>query len=95
MGDLEMVTMSSKGQVIVPKKIRERIKADEGAEFAVYSSGNCVIFKKVSRPRVSIKSLEKLVEESEKSLRAAGYKDEASIKALVDEAIASVRKNSG
>ena len=48
---VETIRMSSKGQVVIPKGIRNEIRANDGTVFAVVSGGNdSVILKKIKTP---------------------------------------------
>ena len=60
MSQVEMTTTSPKGQVVIPQEIREKMKIKEGTKFAVYGSGDTIIFKKMELP--SVKEFEKIVD---------------------------------
>lgn len=45
MAELELTTMSSKGQVVIPQKMREGF--DEGEQFVVIKAGKQLILKRV------------------------------------------------
>lgn len=60
MSQVEMTTTSPKGQVVIPQEIREKMKIVEGTKFAVYGSGDTIIFKKMELP--SVKEFEKIVD---------------------------------
>ncbi len=88
----DVVVMSSKGQVVVPRDIREAVNADAGTEFIVYGTNDSIIFKKIQMPSFSAKQLEKLVQENERLLKKAGYNDEKKVRELIAEAIQETRK---
>jgi antitoxin PrlF len=46
----EMVTMSSKGQIVVPKELRKELGLDTGAHFAIFGKEDTLILKKVNVP---------------------------------------------
>ncbi len=48
----EIVTMSSKGQIVVPKSLREQLDMDAGSNFAVFGKDDTLILKKVKVPSV-------------------------------------------
>ncbi len=50
--DIELTTMSPKGQVVIPQGIRQGLKIKPGAKFAVYGAKDSIIFKKVELPSV-------------------------------------------
>ncbi|GBE18239.1 hypothetical protein BMS3Abin16_00831 [archaeon BMS3Abin16] len=57
---VELTTMSPKGQVVIPQKIREKLNIKPGEKFAVYGKNNTLMFKKIEMP--TIKDFEKLVD---------------------------------
>lgn len=88
----DVVIMSSKGQVVVPKKIRDAVNAGSGAEFVVFGSEDTIVFKKVETPKFSAKELGRLVAENERKLKAAGYVDASSVNDLVSKALEAIRR---
>ena len=48
--DVAITKMSSKGQIVVPKTLREQIGADEHSTFAVFGRDDTIILKKVDVP---------------------------------------------
>lgn len=91
-GKADVVVMSSKGQVVVPRAVRDAVDAEAGTEFVVYGSGNVIVFKKIELPKFSQKELETLVAQSERKLRQAGFVSEESVRELVEEAIGQTRR---
>ncbi len=91
-GKADIVVMSSKGQVVVPRAVRDAVEADSGTEFVVYGCGDTIVFKKIELPKFSQKELEKLVAQSERKLKQAGFVTEESLRSLVDEAIEQTRR---
>ena len=87
----DIVVMSSKGQVVVPRAVRDAVDAVPGTEFVVFGSGDTILLKKIALPAFSQKELEKMVAESERKLRAAGFVDEQSVRSLVEEAVSNTR----
>ena len=55
--------LSAKGQVVIPKSLRERLKWDEGAELEVIETANGVLLRPVpiSRERITIEEFEERV----------------------------------
>lgn len=47
----ELITMSSKGQIVIPKHLREELKIDTGTNFAIFGNEDTVILKKVEVPK--------------------------------------------
>ncbi|MEK6894776.1 MAG: AbrB/MazE/SpoVT family DNA-binding domain-containing protein [Nanoarchaeota archaeon] len=74
---VETVRMSSKGQIVIPQKVREEVNADEGSVFVVLSSGDSIVLKKIEVPskELLIKSLQKMVKENTKRNDGLGIKE--------------------
>jgi len=47
----EIVTMSSKGQIVVPKELREELKIDSGTNFVIFGKDGTLILKKIDVPK--------------------------------------------
>ena len=76
--------MSSKGQVVIPEKIRKQLNLKTGAQFVVVGDNNVVILKNITPP--SIEEFDELIEKA----RKAGY--EAGLEKIdIEEAIIKVR----
>lgn len=84
---VEMIKMSSKGQIVIPQDIRTEIHASEGTIFAVVSGRDSIILKKVATPSKEdlICELGKIAKEGKKRLEAKGIK-EADIPCIVEKA---------
>ena len=50
MSDIELTTLSSKGQIVIPLGVREELDLQEGETFAVMGKGDTIILKKVFLP---------------------------------------------
>jgi len=75
---IETVKMSSKGQVVIPRDIRDSLRVDEGSVFAVISTEDSVILKKLATPSKEelISELKKIAEDGKKHLKSLGVKEE-------------------
>ena len=84
---VEMVKMSSKGQIVIPQDIRAEIHASEGTMFAVVSGRDSIVLKKVATPSKEelINELKEIAKEGRKRLEAKGIK-EADILSIVEKA---------
>ncbi len=60
-GPLELTKMSSKGQVVIPKAIRDRLGLEEGDRIAVEEAEGRVILRKIS--------IESILKEAEEDYR--------------------------
>jgi AbrB family looped-hinge helix DNA binding protein len=85
MSGVETTKMSSKGQVVIPEKIRQQLGLEPGAQFVVVGEGDVVILKRLSRP--DIEDLEDLLAEARAAARRSGMK-----RSDIAEAIAAVRE---
>ncbi len=82
---LATTRMSSKGQVVIPESIREKLGLHEGAQFVVVGKGDAVILKAIAPPAMD--QFEALLKEARRRARRAGLK-----KSDVKEAISKARK---
>ena len=84
---VEMIKMSSKGQIVIPQDIRTEINASEGTIFAVVSAKDSIVLKKVTIPSKEdlIKELQAIAKEGKKRLEAKSIK-EADIPNIVEKA---------
>jgi AbrB family looped-hinge helix DNA binding protein len=84
---VEMIKMSSKGQIVIPQDIRAEICASEGTMFAVVSGRDSIVLKKVATPSKEelICELREIAKDGRKRLEAKGIK-EADIPSLVENA---------
>ena len=82
---VEMVKMSSKGQIVIPQDIRTEICASEGTMFAVVSGRDSIVLKKVATPSKEelICELKEIAKEGKKRLEAKGLK-ESDISGIVE-----------
>lgn len=69
----ETTKMSSRGQVVVPKTIRESLHLAEGDTFAVFASDDALILKKIGIPTAE-EAFDKLHEWGTKFAKKKGLK---------------------
>lgn len=69
---LATTRMSSKGQIVIPEAIREKLNLQPGAQFIVIGEDDVVILKAITPPRVE--TFDKLIEEARRQARLAGLK---------------------
>ncbi len=77
--------MSSRGQVVIPERIRTELGLEPGAEFVVVAKDDVLVFKQLAPP--SWEQFDALVREARHQARAAGLKPRH-----VRQAIAKVRR---
>ena len=76
--------MSSRGQVVIPERIREQLHLEPGAEFVVVAKDDVLVFQRLNAP--SWKQFDRLVREARRQARLAGLSQRD-----VKQAIAKVR----
>ncbi len=59
METIEVTSLSSKGQVVIPKKIRETMKLKPGKKFVVIHKDDTIILKAIEEP--SFENFDKLI----------------------------------
>jgi AbrB family looped-hinge helix DNA binding protein len=62
--------MSSKGQIVIPEEIRDRLGLGPGVQFLVIGEGDVIILKSISTP--SLKDFDTIVRKARKQARASG-----------------------
>ena len=67
---LATTKMSSKGQIVIPKSIRERFNLAEGTQFLVTGKDDIVILKAITAP--SLDEFESLIQEARAQVRKVG-----------------------
>ena len=84
MSTVATTRMSSKGQVVIPEEVRNRMGLAAGAQFIVVGEGDVVILKTIEAP--SMDDFDSLIKRSRSQARAAGMKQSD-----VSKAVARVR----
>ena len=77
--------LSSKGQVVIPEKVRKTLKLSEGDEFVVIGRGDTVVLKVIAAPRLA--DFQDLLKQARAEAKNAALR-----KAEVPAAIAKVRR---
>jgi len=72
MGSLTTTRLSSKGQVVIPEEIRERLGLKEGAQFVVVGERDVVILKSIAPP--AMEEFDELVRRARSAARKTGMK---------------------
>ena len=70
MKTLSTTKMSSKGQVVIPEEIRNRLGLSTGAQFIVVADNDVVIMKTITQP--SMKEFNPLIKKARKQAKSAG-----------------------
>ncbi|MCR4566923.1 MAG: AbrB/MazE/SpoVT family DNA-binding domain-containing protein [Pseudobutyrivibrio sp.] len=82
----EVTSVSSKGQVVLPKAIRDALSIVPGAKLMVMSDGDNILIKPIKAP--SLSEFSALMDKTKEWAESVGMKEED-----IDEAIKSVRQN--
>jgi AbrB family looped-hinge helix DNA binding protein len=72
MAELATTRLSSKGQVVIPEDVRQRLGLKAGDQFLVVGEGDVVILKTIAPP--SMKDFDALVSKARSQARRAGMK---------------------
>lgn len=83
---METIKMSKKGQIVVPKSIREALGLSPEDKFIAYGKDEYVVFKKIDFPELA-REFEDLVRTTAKITKARGIKE-----ADIEKEIAAYRK---
>lgn len=84
MSAVKTTKLSSRGQVVIPEEIRQRLGLSTGTQFLVLGEGDVVILKTITPP--SMAEFDRIVETARRQARDAELTPED-----VREAIAAVR----
>lgn len=71
----EIITMSSKGQIVVPKDLRERLGLDTGTNFAIFGKDDTLVLKRVDAPKAR-EVFEELAAWGREFAKKKGFKEE-------------------
>lgn len=81
METVEVTTMTSRGQVVIPQAVREALELGAGTKFVVAGEGDTVILKRIGGP--SVEELKALLSRSRRLAREKGLK-KADLKEAID-----------
>ena len=84
METLEVTSLSSRGQVVIPQRVRDRLDLHEGEKFVVIGEDDTIILKKLEVP--SFKGFDKLLKKTRDFAKKKGLKPSD-----IDESIKRVR----
>ena len=82
---VEVVTVSSKGQISIPLEIRKKMSIARGDKMAVYASDDVIMLKPIKLP--SEDDFEQLLDEAQEWAASVGYQESD-----VNDIIKSVRR---
>lgn len=81
----EVTSVSSKGQVVLPKTVRDALSLDAGSKLIVVTDGDNILLKPIVAP--DINEFDSLMKESQKWAKNVGMTEED-----INDAIKKVRK---
>ena len=85
MEKLEITSMSSRGQIVIPLDVREHLGLKEGEKFVVVGEDDTILLKKITMP--SFKNFDKLIQKTQQFVKERGITKED-----VDKTIKRIRK---
>ena len=85
--DMQVLTVSSKGQISLPVSIRKMLSINTGDKLVAYASGDAIMLKTLKMP--TVQELEKSLEEAQEWAASVGYEESD-----VNDIIKSVRNRS-
>ncbi|MFH0978728.1 MAG: AbrB/MazE/SpoVT family DNA-binding domain-containing protein [Candidatus Woesearchaeota archaeon] len=68
MDKIEITSMSSRGQVVIPQDIREQLGLRDGEKFVVIGEDDTVVLKKISMP--SFENFDKLLKKTQEFVKS-------------------------
>ena len=83
MENIEITSISSRGQVVIPQSLRDKLKIREGEKFVVIGEDNTIVLKKLEMP--SFKGFDKLLAKTREFAKKNELK-EANVKQAVKKA---------
>jgi len=69
---LQITSMTTKGQVVIPNEIRKELSVASGSKFVVLSDGSNILLKPIQKPKMA--QFKELQKKSQAIARSAGYK---------------------
>ena len=85
MENIEITSVSSRGQVVIPQSLRDKLKIHEGEKFVIVGEDNTIVLKKLEMP--SFSGIDKLLKKTREFAKQKGLKETD-----VKEAIRETRK---
>ena len=73
MENIEITSVSSRGQVVIPQSLRDKLKIREGEKFVVIGEDNTIVLRKLEMP--SFKGFDKLLKKTRDFAKEKGIKE--------------------
>jgi antitoxin PrlF len=85
MTNIDITSMSSRGQVVIPLNLRELMGLKDGERFAITGKEDTIVLKKIQMP--SFSNFDKLMQQTQEFSKKKGLKQKD-----IDEAVQRARK---
>ena len=79
---LEVTSLSTRGQVVIPNEIRERMKLEPGTKMIIIQEGDNILLKPIKSPNLN--QFDKIIGMGDKIRDELGLKEEDVTKAIFD-----------
>lgn len=73
MENIEVTSVSSRGQVVIPQRLRDKMKIHTGEKFVVIGENNTIVLKKLEMPTFS--GVDKLLKKTRDFAKKQGIKE--------------------
>jgi AbrB family looped-hinge helix DNA binding protein len=83
MKNVDFTRLSSKGQIVVPRRIRERLRLADGEIFLIFGTDDTLVLKRVQEP--SLAEFNGILARARKLAKAKGLTKKDLEKAIVEE----------
>ena len=80
MSAVEITSLSSKGQIVIPRSIRNDLKISAGDKFAIISDGENILLRPLKMP--DIETFQELIAASRKFAQESGLRKEDVLQAV-------------
>ena len=82
MENIDFTRLSSKGQIVVPRRIRDRLRLADGEIFLIFGADDTLILKRVQKPTTA--AFNKLLARGRKLAKEKGISPKDIDKAIAD-----------
>jgi len=73
MANVEVTSISSRGQIVIPQELRKKLRIEIGEKFVVLGKDDTIVLKKIEVP--SFKGFEKLLKETREFAKEKNIKE--------------------
>ena len=70
---IDVTSISSRGQIVIPQRLRDKMKIQEGEKFVVIGEEDTIVLKKLEVP--SFKGFDKLLKKTREFAKNKGIKE--------------------